>query len=182
MKRNWKRILSLLLTAALVFTMNTGVFADEVPEQPVEEQVELPAEETAPAEPVVEETTGETEPEEVEAPEEEPAPTEEEAEPAVAEESTPEPEQPASVSMDYVGIDTLGWTITIGGNPATADDDYTATEGGEVALVKDGNYVLTPSAEAQEIKISGHGAGTNVSFSTGELEDGTITYVVLGNG
>ncbi len=29
MKRNWKRVLSLLLSAAMVFTMNATVFADE---------------------------------------------------------------------------------------------------------------------------------------------------------
>ncbi|MCR4907313.1 MAG: hypothetical protein K5985_00660 [Lachnospiraceae bacterium] len=148
MKRNWKRVLSLLLTAAMIFTMNTSVFADEITteetpavvtaeEAPAEEPAaEAPAEEPAAVEAPAEEPAAE-EPAPAEEPAaEEPAPSEEPAaeEPAPEEEAAPVEEAPAEeapaaeepegVEKDFAE-DTKGWTILkTDGTAATVSGGY----------------------------------------------------------
>ena len=141
-KRQWKKILSVVLALAMVFSMNTAVFADEVTD-PV--AVEEPA-----AEAPVAETPVESEPEvpeetTIEGPAAE-APAAEAEEPVAAEEAEPaeavEAEEPAGEEagsgFDYNGTPstTLSACLVDASNGTMTDGAVIFDDGAETGVYR----------------------------------------------
>jgi len=181
-KRQFKKVLSLVLALAMVFSMNTSVFAtgtvdapvvetqtETQPENPVTNETETPAAEQPAAETPAEEPKAE---EPAAAPAEESAPAEEPAKeetPAVPEESNNEDEQPAGSTVDY-----QGWTFTY---TSTAPES-TGSGGTTVVTLKEADMKIgeTSNGSGDTIKIKSDGTGTgNVTLGTGK-------YVILNDG
>ncbi len=130
-KRQWKKILSVVLALAMVFSMNITAFADPAPEG---EAIEQTAAEEPVAAPVEsneensEETKEETKAEEPAA--EKPAAEEPAKEPAPAEEAAPKETTEEAVG-DLSDLAAANWTLKIAGeNPDPSDaayDDGTST-------------------------------------------------------
>ncbi len=149
-KRQWKKILSVVLALAMVFSMNVSAFADEVTdpvavEEPAAEQpvAEAPAEEPAPA--------AEEPAPAAEEPEETPAPVEEE-EPAKGEEA----------AGGATTQDILGWTFGYDdGNP----EDAPSLDGTTVTVSYAGT-TITETADSLEMTLKSNGTGTATITAT----------------
>ena len=190
-KRQWKKILSVVLALAMVFSMNVSAFADEVTD-PV--AVEEPAAEQLAETPAAEEPA----PAEEEAPAaEEPAPAEEAA---PVEEKAPEKgEEPAAANATNVGetvtkVGSLGWTLGKGrlGDSETVLGFIESTST-IIAFPGIGNNVtLTPNSgyEANTINITAENymtADDTISVNgiagaagTISVEDDAVGIVYLG--
>ncbi|MBO4374150.1 MAG: hypothetical protein J5829_03490 [Lachnospiraceae bacterium] len=154
-KRQWKKILSVVLALAMVFSMNITAFADEVADPVAVEEpaAEQPAETPAAEEPAAEE----------------PAP-EEEAAPAAEEPAPTEAEEPAGGT-----IAVQGWTFTYttsapeieGSGESTVVTLSEAAVG--IAETSDG------SGDTIKVKSNGEGTATTVDIGSGK-------YVILNNG
>ncbi|MBO6112368.1 MAG: hypothetical protein J6P45_04900, partial [Lachnospiraceae bacterium] len=199
-KRQWKKILSLVLALAMVFTMNTSVFAaanTEVSAPSAESaaqtedttapaEAQTPAAEPAAEEPAaapVEESTPAEEPvkEETPAAEENPAQVEAPAEetPVKAAEVSEE-NQSEEAAGENAAINGWKWTGVDGENSLTYDEGtkvYTATNGNlavESAGAKDSGFEIT--AGDGNVKI---GSGIdNIDVYIKALDGGTDGYAI----
>ncbi len=182
-KRQWKKILSVVLALAMVFSMNITAFADEVAdpvavEQPAAEEpaAEQPAETPAAEEPAPADETPAAE---------EPAPADETPaaeEPEAPADETPAAEQPAAPAEEAApaegeepagGADTVqGWIFTY----TTTAPEVSAN--GTDVLLKEADMTVAESSvgSGDTVKISSNGTGT----ATVTLGDGK--YVILNNG
>ena len=141
-KRQWKKILSVVLALAMVFSMNITAFADPAPEG---EAVEQPAaEEPAPAaeEPAADEEAPAAEPAEEKAPAAEETPAAQE--PAPAEEAAPKEKSEEAVGTDgddVPGVVPDGWTAEL-----TTDAGSGSTWTGNTLYVKGTDVVTLDTA------------------------------------
>ncbi len=159
-KRQWKKILSVVLTLAMVFSMNITAFADEVTD-PVPAVEEPAAEEPvaeAPVESNEETPKEETKEEEPAAPAEEPA-AEEPAPVEPAEEAAPEKGEEAAGSA--IGGLVGGWTTDIDETKATSENDL-------LTITDDpsgGAITGTAATATMRVKATGAGEGKSVALT-----------------
>ena len=144
-KRQWKKILSVVLALAMVFSMNVSAFADEVTDPVAVEEpaAEQPAEAPAAEEPAAEE----------------PAPAEEEAPPAEA----PAPAEAEEPAGGDTTLEILGWTF---GFDDSNPEEAPSYEGAFVTVSYAGT-TITDATNPQDITLSSNGTGTAAITITG---------------